>query len=156
MQGFDLDFVEDFIPSWKPAEEERGFDCENLAVMWNEVLRDQGVQVRSTKRGRINCWLLQNLIASPEESRRHRSYLPNGQNLGEGQWARLVLEFWLIDEAAIGVESRSSSTNGAVDSDGMCHSDRVRLEVLPLRKRRELGSDDDSLESLEPRKKVKV
>jgi hypothetical protein len=155
LEGFDLDFVGDFIPSREAAGEKHEAGCENLAVMWSEVLNGPGDQTGSTKRGRINCWLLQNLIASPEESTRHRSYLQNGQNLGGGLWAQLVLDFWLIDEAAIGVESRSSSTNGAVDSDGLCNSDRVHLEVLPLRKRRELDSDENSSENLEPRKKVK-
>ncbi|KAE9380702.1 hypothetical protein N431DRAFT_324530 [Stipitochalara longipes BDJ] len=155
-QGFDLDFVEDFIPSRKPNKEDNEGCCEHLAIMWNEILHDQETHALSTKRGRINCWLLQNLIASPEESARHRAYLQNGQPMGEVQWVRLVLEFWLIDEAAVGVESRSSSTNGAVDSDGRCHSDRVLLEGLSLRRRRELHTDDDSSDILEPRKKARV
>ena len=155
MQGFDLDFIEEIFPSCKPFERESVGPCENLAVMWNEIPHEE-VQAWSTKRGRINYWLLQNLIASSEESKRHRSYLQNGEDLDETQWSQLVLQFWLADEAAIFVESGSSSTNVAVDNDGLCHSARDLQEALALRKRRGFDSESESLESPEPRKRVKV
>lgn len=155
MQGFDLDFIEEIFPSCKPFERESVGPCENPAVMWNEIPHEE-VQAWSTKRGRINYWLLQNLIASSEESKRHRSYLQNGEDLDETQWSQLVLQFWLADEAAIFVESGSSSTNVAVDNDGLCHSARDLQEALALRKRRGFDSESESLESPEPRKRVKV
>jgi hypothetical protein len=98
------------------------------------------------------------MAASPQESKHHRTYLKHGERLDEKQWARLVLKFWLIDEAAVPVETVStwpSSTNGAVDSDGLCHSTRVLLGALPARKRRDFDSDAASLESDEPRKRAK-
>lgn len=54
------------------------------------------------------------------------------------------------------VESGSSSTNVAVDNDGLCHSARDLQEALALRKRRGFDSESESLESPEPRKRVKV
>ena len=127
--------------------------------MWNEIPHEV-VQAWSTKRGRINNWLLQNLIASSEESKRRRSYLQNGEDLDETQWSQLVLQFRLADEAAIFVESGSSSgsssTNVAVNNDGLCHSARDLQVALALHKRRGLDSESESLESPEPRKRVKV
>jgi hypothetical protein len=155
-QGFDLDFVGEFIPTQKPNQENKEGCCEQLAIMGSEILHNQGAQTRSTKRGRINCWLLHNLISSPEESTRHRNYLRNGQIMSDAQWARLVVQFWLIDEAAVGVESRSSSTNGAMGSDEIWHSDKVLIEDFPLRRRRELDSGDESSDILEPRKKARI
>ena len=92
MQGFDLDFIEEIFPSCKPFERESVGPCENLAVMWNEIPHEE-VQAWSTKRGRINYWLLQNLIASSKESKRHRSYLQNGEDIDETLWPQLVLLF---------------------------------------------------------------
>jgi hypothetical protein len=75
IQGFDLDFAEEMFPSGKSFERESVGACENLAIMWNEVLYDEEVQTWSTKRGRINYWLFQNLMASSEQPKRHRYYL---------------------------------------------------------------------------------
>ena len=44
----------------------------------------------------------------------------------------------------------------AVDNDGLCHSARDLQEALALRKSREFDSESESLESPEPRKRVKV
>ena len=76
--------------------------------------------------------------------------------MSDAQWARLVVQFWLVDEAAVGVESRSSSTNGAMGSDEIWHSDKVLVEDFPLRRRRELDSGDESSDILEPRKKARI
>jgi len=76
----------------------------------------------ATKHDSINMWLLSNLQASSEEKKRRRAFLANSEELNEEQWARLVLKYWLLDEAATCLEDRSESTNGAVNSAGLCHS----------------------------------
>ena len=86
--------------------------------------------LNATQHDRINMWLLNNLEASNKEKRLHRSFLPQGVIWDEEEWARLVLKYWLLDEAATGREDRCFSSNGAVDSDGMCHSERVLFENL--------------------------
>jgi hypothetical protein len=167
-QGFDLDTIDELMGSCGPfgdskknilKSKEDNEKCENLTEIWNEILGEKGARVWSTKKDRINAWLLQNMAASPQESKHHRTYLKHGEALDEKQWARLVLKFWLIDEAAVPVETVSTwpnSTNGAVDSDGLCHSTRVLLGALPARKRRDFDSDAASLESDEPRKRAKL
>ena len=56
--------------------------------------------------------------------------------------ARLVLKYWPIDEAAVRIEERTCSTNGAVDSSGIHHSTRVALETLPTRKRKDIDDQE--------------
>ena len=75
-------------------------------------------------------WLLKNLEASNKEKKLHRSFLPQDVIWDDEQWGRLVLKYWLLDEAATGREDRCFSSNGAVDSDGMCHYERVLFENL--------------------------
>lgn len=79
---------------------------------------------------RINLWLLHNLSTSPEQQQLHRSFLPTSpaKHLTEEQWARQVLKYWLLDDAATGATKHGvESTNGAVDSAGQCHSARVLI-----------------------------
>ncbi|KUJ19402.1 uncharacterized protein LY89DRAFT_716917 [Mollisia scopiformis] len=92
-------------------------------------LRLNTLKIDATRHDRINMWLLNNLEASKKEMRRHRSFLPNSVTLDKEQWARMVLKFWLLDEAAVGPEDECFSSIGAVDSDGLCHSERVLFEV---------------------------
>jgi hypothetical protein len=117
--------------------------CEDLLSSWQDVLHESAVRTWGTSNDRINSWLLQNLAASPEDQKLHRSYLYEGKDFDENAWARLVLKYWLIDEAAVGSEEENCSTNGAVDSSGICHSARVILNDLPVRKRKNI--DDSSL-----------
>jgi hypothetical protein len=84
----------------------------------------------ATKHDSINMWLLSNLQFSSEEKKRHRAFLANSEELNEEQWARLVLKYWLLDEAATCLEDRPESTNGAVNSAGLCHSARVHFDDL--------------------------
>lgn len=84
----------------------------------------------TTKHDRINMWLLGNLQASSDEKKRHRALLNNVEDLSEEQWARLVLRYWLLDEAATCVDDKPASTNGAVNSAGMCHSARVMFDSI--------------------------
>ena len=93
----------------------------------------------STRQDRINAWLLQNLVASPDLAQLHRSFCKNGEDLSEEDWGRSVLEFWGMDEAAVRGEQESCSTNGAVDSRGACHSTRVLLEARVQREAMENG-----------------
>jgi len=129
---------------------------DDLLQIWSDILDESNLMSRVTKNDKINSWLLQNLAACPEESMRHRSYLHHGDQLDETEWARLVLKYWLIDEATMGSISRACSTNGAVDSSGICHSTGVHLvENLPLHKR-EFDTDFASIPSEEPRKRLNV
>jgi hypothetical protein len=79
----------------------------------------------ANKQDRINMWLLRNLQESSEEKTFHRSFLTRAENLDEEKWARLVLKYWWLGDAAVVPENEPLSTNGAVDSAGMCHSVRV-------------------------------
>ena len=127
------------------SELERGEQeqCEHLLNTWQDILHERAVRTWGTSKDRINSWLLQNLAVSQEEQKTHRSFLHNEKGLDENEWARLVLKYWLIDEAAVGNEEEACSTNGAVDSSGLCHSTRVILNTLPVRKRKSV--DDSSL-----------
>ncbi|KAE9366214.1 hypothetical protein N431DRAFT_430365 [Stipitochalara longipes BDJ] len=82
----------------------------------------------ANQQDRINMWLLNNLEASSEEKAHHRSFLTSEQDLDEEQWARLVLKYWWLDDAAVVREDESLSTNGAVDSGGNCHSVKIALQ----------------------------
>jgi hypothetical protein len=119
---------------------------------WWDVLRHVGAKNWITKKDRINSWLLQNLAAQPSEALHHRRFLQDQgvdcDKLSEEEWARLVLKSWTLDDAARPEELADCSTNGAVDSDGACHSARVKLsEFLPLPIReKERGSQLDAVE----------
>ena len=73
-----------------------------------------------TKRDRINRWLFQNLQNSPENAALHRSIMTGGteKDLDEKSWARTVVKYWSIDDAATGeeYEAGNASTNEAADS----------------------------------------
>ena len=49
----------------------------------------------------INLWLLRNLQESSEEKTRHPSFLTVAENPDEEKWARLVLKYWWLDDAAV-------------------------------------------------------
>ncbi|MCJ1378606.1 hypothetical protein MMC17_001705 [Xylographa soralifera] len=100
----------------------------------------------STRQDRINAWLLQNLVASPKLTQLHRSFCKDGNKLSEEDWARSVMKFWPLDEAATRGEQKNCSTNGAVNSDGACHSARVLLETGILRETTEKEGTDSDLE----------
>ena len=86
----------------------------------------------SSKQDRINLWLLQNLRSwTTSEVDLHQralaKYTKKGETLSDEAWARKVLKYWFLDEAA--TERReTASTNGAVDSEGLPHDVRVELE----------------------------
>jgi hypothetical protein len=113
---------------------------EQQRMSWWDVLHHTSSQNWLTKKDRINSWLLQNLAAQPSEVVQHRKCLQDwlqkrgsSEELSEEEWARLVLKFWALDDAARPCEHADCSTNGAVDSDGACHSARVKFgETLPL------------------------
>jgi hypothetical protein len=87
-----------------------------------------GAGIDANQQDRINLWLLKNLEESSEEKTRRRSFLAAGEDLGEEQWARLVLKYWWLDDAAVVPDDESMSINGAVDSAGKCHPVRVMLQ----------------------------
>jgi hypothetical protein len=100
--------------------------------------------LNATQHDRINMWLLNNLEVSNKEKKLHRSFLPQGVIWDEEQWARLVLKHWLLDEAATGREDRCFSSNGAVNSDGRCHSERVLFENLTSSGLKDLDEFEDA------------
>ena len=81
---------------------------EYLTEIWNEILGEKEARVWSTRKDRINAWLLQNMATSPQGSKNHRNYFKHGERLDKKQWARLILKFWLIDETAVSVETIST------------------------------------------------
>lgn len=109
-------------------QEEKEEERVDLLVLRRRLQRLQAEQSWTSKLDRTNAWLLENLASSDEAVSLHRSYIPNSEMLDERQWARLVLKYWLLDEAAAPSRLRSPSTIGAM-MDGMCHSIRVRLDM---------------------------
>ncbi len=69
----------------------------------------------STTRDRINGWLLHSLRADDSLARLHRSMLADS-DLDEKDWARLVVKYWTLDEAATGFELTASASVGAIHS----------------------------------------
>ncbi|KAH8592561.1 hypothetical protein B0O99DRAFT_234303 [Bisporella sp. PMI_857] len=139
--GHDLEGIDQLMhnqPSDKSKETadwvslDRYPSSEGQQTAWWNVLHHKISRRWVTKKDRINSWLLQNFAAIPEEANRHRALLPNGDELSEEQWARIVLKFWPLDEAAPRFEHSICSTNGAVDSAGACHSVKVLLSALPF------------------------
>lgn len=124
-------------------------------MSWWDVLHHVSPQSWVTKKDRINFWLLQSLAAQPKEAHCHKKYLQDqgvSDQLSEEAWARLVLKFWTLDDAARPSEDADCSTNGAVDSDGACHSARVKLvgnlpvpeklDVMDIDSESEASTDD--------------
>ncbi|KAH6672353.1 hypothetical protein B0J14DRAFT_71811 [Halenospora varia] len=96
-----------------------------------------------TQTDRINFWMLQCLASSQEQEALHRAFLSKASEpeaLSEKEWARLVLKFWPLDEAAKWAGDRTSSTNGAVDSNGAFHSARVSFKSGGISKQK-IASD---------------
>jgi len=85
----------------------------------------------SSKQGRINLWLLQNITSSGTgvvdlHRQTLEKYTRKGKTETDEDWRRKVLKYWFIDEAA--TERReTASTNEAVDSEGFPHDFRVEL-----------------------------
>jgi hypothetical protein len=68
-------------------------------------------------RDRINGWLLHSLRATDTAAALHMSMLGDaGKDLDEEKWARLVLKYWYLDEAATGLDVEALESDGAVDS----------------------------------------
>ena len=67
------------------------------------TMEDKLLDNFSSTRNRINRWLLHSLRSDDKLARLHRSFLPDSI-LANESWARLVLKYWTLDEAAIGPE----------------------------------------------------
>jgi hypothetical protein len=119
-------YGQDLPPLDDDIEENKDDERQDISVLCRRLKRLQAEQSWTTKLDRTNAWLLQNLAADTNAVALHRSYLPDGASLDERQWARLVLKYWLLDEAAAPAGNRSPSTIGAM-MDGKCHSVKVRL-----------------------------
>ena len=68
----------------------------------------------SGKRDRINRWLLHSLRWDDSLAHLHRSMLVD-RNIDEASWARMVLQYWFLDEAATGLELPTSLSVEAID-----------------------------------------
>lgn len=83
----------------------------------------------TSKLDRINNWLFDNLSHSTDNAALHRSMLPSGQSMSEKDWARSVIKFWSIDEAAMGDEYLGTSSRGAVGSWGDSRGAITRYKI---------------------------
>lgn len=106
----------------------------------------------SDTRDRVNRWLLHSLRAYDRLAHLHRSMLADPDINDEG-WARVVLKYWNLDEAATGVELVTSLSVGAVDSRD--HSDLYRKDFVSYVEEVEVegarDSNEDGIEDEAPR-----
>jgi hypothetical protein len=56
------------------------------------------------------------LSAPKEQVKLHQSFIPKSLKLDGDQWARMVLKYWPLDDAAIWAGDEACSTDGAVAS----------------------------------------
>jgi hypothetical protein len=91
---------------------------------------------RVTKLDRINFWLLHKLHSLESEAELHKSILraclssediPPLELVDESAWREGVRRTWFKDRAAGAMPESGLSTNGAVDSSGRPHAERVEL-----------------------------
>ena len=66
-------------------------------------------------RDRVNRWMLHVLGSSADQAEIHRSMM-HDRDISVQSWSRLVLKFWFLDEAALGVEFEPSLSVGAAHS----------------------------------------
>ena len=66
-------------------------------------------------RDRVNRWMLHSLGSSEEQAKIHRSMLHDPE-IPVPSWSRLVLKYWFMDEAALGIELEPSQSVGAIES----------------------------------------
>ncbi|KAF4633145.1 hypothetical protein G7Y89_g4979 [Cudoniella acicularis] len=133
-KGLSLYFIDEIFGACKMHDPSTGLRLPkpNTAARHGDILalRKKGLklgsrrlwsnQVWTSKLDRINGWLFNNLQSCPENAALHRSMLPDGEELEEKAWARSVIKYWSIDQAALGDEYSSlvDSSRGAVDSWG--------------------------------------
>lgn len=85
----------------------------------------------TTTRDRINGWLLDCLQSSETLTKTHKGFL-NDSSLDHDDWARLVLKYWSLDEAASGSACEPYPTDGAVGSEGGRHTARVTVTSVKI------------------------
>ncbi|KAL8684698.1 MAG: hypothetical protein Q9224_006180 [Gallowayella concinna] len=101
----------------------------------------------------INRWILHSLRADEAQARLHRSMLAE-PDIGDEAWARLVLKYWTLDEAATGTELWTSLSVGAVDSREFSKMESTEfyscLESVAVSNEHELCdmSHEDSMEAV--------
>lgn len=140
-KGYNLSEIDMILGTKSPAEHsitERSTSAidENFKALRQRLVHLQSQTALTSKLDRINAWLLQNLAASSDAAALHRTFLPHGGNgLDEKAWARQVLKFWPLDDAAAKVKRRDgkerlSSSIGGVKDGRVAHSARVLLELV--------------------------
>ena len=93
----------------------RTLDC-SLLTSWTDT------------RDRINLWLLHSLRSDDGLAHLHQSMLAE-QDLAGKVWAQLVVQYWTLDEAAMGVDITGSLSVGATNSRGSSSIDSVDFKT---------------------------
>lgn len=95
-------------------------------VLGNEDqhLNSQLLNEWTTKRDRINCWLLHSLICDSKQAQVHMSMLAEPPP-DHTVWAVQTVKHWFSDEAATDVEPQPSISVGAVDSHTVDAPERI-------------------------------
>ncbi|MCJ1393723.1 hypothetical protein MMC18_006599 [Xylographa bjoerkii] len=88
---------------------------QDMLEIRRSTLESSLLQTWTSTRDRINGWLLHSLRADDKLAQLHRSILGE-QNLGEKAWARLVLKYWTLDEAATGNALSRAQSAAATNS----------------------------------------
>lgn len=127
-EGHSLHLIEEVLSSCKIHDPDTGFrlPTHNTLIRHTDLFALRKRRLKGnftfsdepyTKRHRINNWLFQNLQSSPENAALHRSMMVQN-DMDEKNWARTVVKYWSIDEAATGEEYDvgKGSTNAVADS----------------------------------------
>ncbi|MCJ1432006.1 hypothetical protein MMC27_001362 [Xylographa pallens] len=88
---------------------------QDVLALRKSTLASHLLQSWTTRRDRINNWLLHSLRADDQLAQLHRSILGE-QHLSEKAWARLVLKHWTLDEAATGGPLSRAQSAAATNS----------------------------------------
>ncbi|KAH8743713.1 hypothetical protein F5882DRAFT_423763 [Hyaloscypha sp. PMI_1271] len=151
LEGHSLHLIDEVLTSCKIHDPVTGLrrSSENAAIRHADLLAlrkhtlkqrnlDLSVEQSYTKRDRINRWLFQNLQNSPENAGLHRSMMVGGvgNEMDEKTWARMVVKYWSIDEAATGQEYEAVN----ISSNEAAHSDAKSLDDNDGKEEQTLGS----------------
>ena len=103
---------EEDIGSSKPHQ---GRIHQDMLEIRKSTLESNLLQSWTTSRDRINNWLLHSLRADDKLAQLHRSILGE-PHIGEQAWARLLLKYWTLDEAATGSPLSRAQSAAATNS----------------------------------------
>ncbi|MCJ1402149.1 hypothetical protein MMC11_005368 [Xylographa trunciseda] len=112
---------------------------QDMLELRRSTLESNLLQTWTNSRDRINGWLLHSLRADDKLAQLHRAILGE-QDIGEKAWARLVLKYWTLDEAATGKPLSRAQSAAATNS---VHS--VSTQSLDFWTCNESAGDHDEL-----------